>query len=93
MIQDNEVLETKVLTIITEHGPIRFGDICALIDGTSSREGNRVRPVDRTIQRLRKRGQIEFVKGKWARTQEMVAVPSKTEPKKDQTDRPLPHQW
>jgi hypothetical protein len=64
------------MDIIEKHGPIRFGDICSLIDGTSSREGNRVRPVDRTIQRLRKRGQIEFVRGKWSKTVDQKVVPS-----------------
>lgn len=74
-MSENEVLETKVMAIITEHGPIRFGGICDKM-GVSTSDGKRYRPVDRTIQRLRKQGKIEFVKGRWSRTVEKVAVPS-----------------
>ena len=90
---DKQTLDTKVLSLIGAHAPIRFGEICGLL-GVSTSDGKRYRPVDNSVRRLRTRGLIEFRAGKWSRTAESIVLDPTPKPQaKDPPVVPLPHQW
>lgn len=89
---NNKDMDATVLTIIEQHAPIRFGEICHFLDVPTS-DGKRYRPVDRAIQRLRKAGKIDFVKGKWVKVVEKVAIPSETTKGNGTPEVPAAHQW
>lgn len=68
MTLDNDTLDDRVTAAVCDNGPIRFGALCDLlgVDPTERGKAPAWRAIDRSLQRLRKRGAIACAGTLWS---------------------------